>query len=313
MSEGQSRGLGGVARRLADRVKGAESPPDDSQPAHREPIPEPAVEAPGPAPAGAKKGLLAKVAANRKDAQTAQAELDALTRERDELRQQRLEIQQALGATIGKSVMPRLRVEKTNGTPSFVVSQRMMQRIYGATDDAKGLDGINPVFAEAAETARYARSHQVPVLDDPSTAEARIIVHGFKGRTPLVEVHGPHGVRHFEGADGDDPGDIRPAADYDATIPQPEGFYDLCAWSRTLSRWIPRPYAQLHWSVTPHGPQLHHIDVDPDRIPVLTPEWDKKLGLVFDGAYARYLKQPFRRGGLANRVPGGTFTPEENA
>ena len=38
----------------------------------------------------------------------------------------------------------------------------------------------------------------------------------------------------------------------------------------------------------------------------------QRLGLVFDGAYTRYLKQPFRRGGLANRVPGGTFTPEEH-
>ena len=57
--------------------------------------------------------------------------------------------------------------------------------------------------------------------------------------------------------------------------------------------------------------RVESVDVDPDRVPVLTSEWDRRLGSVFDGAYARFLLQPFRRGGLDNRVPGGTFTFEE--
>lgn len=318
MSEGPSSGIGSVARRLGRRVKSALASSDD----HAEPV----ESAPSPAPSsptttGAPKSTStpkstrrAESAAKKSQAQAAQARVDELTRRRDELRQKRLEIQQDLGAREGKSVQPRMKVEKTNGVPSFVVCQRMMQRIHGlAVDPAAGLDGIGEVFGDGDATARFARSHAVPVLDGSvAAAQAPVIAHAFKGNVPLVEVRAGESVRHFA-ADGTDPGDIRPAATHDAEIAQPEGFEDICQWSKVLSRHIPRPYVQVYWSLGPDGPRLHHIDVDPDRIPVLTAEWDKRLGLVFDGAYARFLKQPFRRGGLANRVPGGTFTPEESA
>lgn len=300
MSEGQPPGIAGVARRWGLRVKSALAPSSDP------------ADTPRSEPDTTSRTTRGDRAATKKSSvHTAQAQLEQLTITRDELRQQRLEIQQVLGAEHGKSVQPRLKVEKTNGTPSFVVSQRMMQRIYGAAKDPRaGLDGVGATFADRADTARFARSHAVPVLDESSAAPEAVVAHAFKGDVALVEVRAPEGVRHFE-ADGTDPGDIRPAATYDPTIAQPEGFDDICAWSKTLSRHVPRPYVQVYWSVTSDGPRLHHLDVDPDRIPALTPEWDKRLGLAFDGAYSRYLKQPFRRGGLANRVPGGTFTPEE--
>lgn len=318
MSEGRPPGIGGVARRLRDRVKSALASPDESE----SPVPpstaarqeQPPGDEVGAAPAGDdKQGLLARIAADRKQFVAAQTELERLTAERDALREERLGIQQELGAMHGKKVLPRLKVEKTNGVPSFIVGQRMMQRIYARTEDAKaGLDGVGAVFADPAETARYAISHGVPVVEgDDSGAEPTVIAHAFKGQVPLVEVHGPRGVRHFE-ADGTDPGDIRPATTHDPGIAEPKGLGDITSWSKRLSRFVPRPYAQIHWTMTAEGPRLHHIDVDPDRVPVFTPEWDEKLGLTLDGAYARYLKQPFRRGGLANRVPGGTFTPEEH-
>ncbi len=312
MSEGQSPGVGGVARRLRDRVKSALASSGD---AGRAPAPRresaPADTSAAPAPAAGKQGLLGKLAADRQEAQAAQEQLDKLTAERDELREQRLQIQQELGSREGKSVMPRLKVEKTNNGPTFIANQRMLQRIYARSESPAGLDGLDGLFADPAETARYARSHGVPVLEDPSTAEADVIVHAFKNVVGLVEVRSGDSVRHFE-EDGTDPGDIRPAATYDATIGRPEGFDDVCTWSRTLSRFIPRPYVQLHWSSTPQGPRLHHVEVDPDRLPVLTPEWDEKLGGAFDAAYTRFLKQANRRGGLDNRIPGGIFTPEEH-
>ena len=318
MSEGRPRGIGGVARRLRDRVKNArlsadeEESPAPSSVARRERRSGDGV---GAAPAdGEQRGLLGRIAADRKRFVAAQTELERLTAERDELRTERLGIQQELGAMQGKKVQPRLRVEKTNGVPSFIVAQRMMQRIYARTEDARaGLDGVGAVFADPAETARYAISHGVPVVEgDDSRIEPTVIAHAFKGQVPLVEVHGPGGVRHFDG-DGTDLGDIRPATTHDPGIVEPTGLGDITSWSKRLSRFVPRPYVQIHWSATAEGPRLHHIDVDPDRVPVLTPEWDEKLGLTFDGAYTRYLKQPFRSGGLANRVPGGTFTPEEHA
>lgn len=305
MSKGQSGGIGGVARRLGSRVKGALASARDTSTAKSS----------GSKPSQAPKGaaLKDKVTDAQQKVKVTQAELDELTSERDRLRARRLELQQQLGPMIGKDVMPRLKVEKTNGTPSFIVGTRMMQRIFARSEDpAAGLDGLGTLFADPAETARYAASHGVPVVDDPATAEATIIAHGLKGQVPLVEVHAAGGVRHFD-AEGEDPGDIRPAVTHDASIPLPDGYDDIREWTRVLTRYIPRPYAQTAWVVTSQGPRLVRIDVDPDVVPVLTPEWDKELGLVFDGAYARFIKQPFLRGGLDNRVPGGTFTPKARA
>jgi hypothetical protein len=204
-------------------------------------------------------------------------------------------------------------VEKTNGVPSLVVGERMMQRIQRlAPDPLAGLDGVGEVFADREGTARFARSHGVPVVDaDHGVDEhSTVIVHAFKGQVGLVELRGPGGFKHMT-ADGEDVGDVRPAVAYDPQLPEPEGLSDMCSWSGLLSRHIPRPYVQVHWVDGP--PRLEHVDVDPDRVPVLTPEWDRRLGSAFDDAYARFLLQPFRGGALDNRVPGGTFTDEEYA
>lgn len=253
----------------------------------------------------------------RREKRRVDKELEALTLERDRLRSERLEVQQVLGEQHGRRVMPRLKVEKTNGTPSFVVAVRMMQRVHRrALDPLAGLDGVGAVFAadNTAETAAFAHSHGVPTVSAEgvtSTAPSqRVIVHALKGVVGLVEVHGASGLRHFD-SEGNDPGDVRPAVTYDDEITRPLAFADLCAWSDVLSANIPRPYVQLHFSCHEESAVLDRIDVDPDRIPVLTATWDERLGSVFDGAYSRFLVQPYSRGGLDNRVPGGTFSYEE--
>lgn len=244
-------------------------------------------------------------------------ELEVLTTERDRLRRERMDVQQELGRQHDRRVMPRLKVEKTNGVPSFVVGQRMMQRVHRrALDPFAGLDGVGAVFRDAEATARFARSHGVPVAEGQgglaSDSEVVIIAHAFKGQVGLVAVHRSGSVRHFDSS-GVDQGDIRPAFTYDKALPRPDAFDDLCSWSAVLSTHIPRPYAQLYWRAQGRSVVIDHIDVDPDRIPVLTPEWDDRLGLTFDESYSRFLQQPYDSGGLANRVPGGTFTYEERA
>jgi len=253
----------------------------------------------------------------RRARRDAKALLEALTLERDRLRAERLEAQRALGAVHGEQFWPLMKVEKTNGTASFVAAQRMMQRVYRrAPDPQAGLDGvgaeIGPGNPEGA--ARFARSHGVPVASDlpyGSTRDAaRVAVHAFKGKVGLVEVRDADGVRHFD-ANGEDPGDIRPAATYAPDLPRPEAFDEVVQWSARLSRHIPRPYVQITFAVVDGSAAMERIDVDPDRLPVLTPEWDQRLGSVFDYAYSRFLAQPYRAGGLANRVPGGVFSYQE--
>lgn len=243
----------------------------------------------------------------------AREQLNELTAERDRLREQRTALQEELGKRHGRKTMPRLRVEKTNGVPSFVVGQRMMQRVHArAENPAHGIDGAGAVFIDHGKTAEFVRSHGVPIAEvRGQSASRQVIVHAFKGQVGLVEVREDERVRHFD-ADQADPGDIRPSAEYAAELPVPDGFADMCAWSVTLSMHIPRPYVQIYWQETGDGPEVDHLDVDPDRIPVLTQEWDEKLGNVWDRAHARMLLQPFKAGALDNRVPGGTFKYQED-
>lgn len=264
----------------------------------------------GDGPLERKAQLLAELAEVRTASATAAQELDELTAERDRLREERLALQQELGAQHGERVLPRLKVEKTNGVPSLVVGQRMMQRIHRRADDpTAGLDGVGTVFADHAGTARFARSHGVPVVEEGAPADPAVVVHAFKGEVGLVELRGPDGARHLT-ADGTDAGDVRPATTYDPELAVPAGLKELCAWSAVLSAAIPRPYVQLVWTADAE-PRLVRVDVDPDRVPVLVPEWDRRLGTAFDEGYARMLLEPFRAGGLDNRVPGGTFSYEE--
>lgn len=258
----------------------------------------------------------------RKTSRGVAAELKEVTAARARLRQERLSLQRLLGEQHGKSVMPRLKVEKTNGTASFVVGQRMMQRTYRrGLDPAAGLDEVGTVLGNPEATGQFARGHGVPTAAEGASHPERttdpendvaFIVHAFKGEVGLLEVRGPHGVRHFD-TSGEDVGDIRPAATYDPALQRAEPFEDVCTWSRVLSAAIPRPYAQVVFRPAGDSVVLDHIDVDPDRIPVLTPAWDERLGAYFDSAYSRFLLQPYRAGALANRVPGGTFTYEEGA
>jgi len=189
------------------------------------------------------------------------------------------------------------------GTPSLLTSQRRLQRVHASHGPA-GIDGAGALFADPARTARFARSHGLTAL--APGGEAEVVVHAFAGEVGLVELRRAGRVRHLtEG--GEDLGDVRPGATYDPAIEVPATLEEICAWSRTLSAHVPRPYVQLQWRTTP---ALVGIDVAPERVPLLERGWDERLGVAFEHAQARVLLQPLRLGGLANRVPGGVLSPE---
>ena len=242
---------------------------------------------------------------------TLQGEIEAEGRKREALKAERLRLQEVLGAQHGKRVLPRLKVEKTNGVPSLVAGARMMQRIHAKADDPRaGLDGVGTVFADLTQTERFVRSHGVQVgidLDSEPTA----IVHAFRGRTPLIELRQDGRVKHVTSG-GKDLGDIRPGVTHDPDIAVPDWLDKIVRSSRTLSGHISRPYVQIGWHEHDGAPFLSGIDASPHRIPSMTAEWDERLGRAFDRGHARMLMQPYRIGALDNRVPGGTFRYEED-
>jgi hypothetical protein len=243
----------------------------------------------------------------------AKAELVALDTEKAELLEKRRELQRVLGEREGRASQPLNRVEKTNGVPSFVHGVRLMQRIHRlAADPAHGHDGAGEVFASRERTEEFVHSHGVPLTTapDPGPADRVVLVHAFHGTVGLVEVAAAGAVRHLDG-DGRDLGEIRAAVPHGADIALPTSLTPLTEWAETLSAHISRPYAQVVWRQVDDHLFLDRIDVDPERVPVLTEEQDVRLGHLFDTGHARMLVQPFLAGALDNRVPGGTFDPDE--
>ncbi len=243
----------------------------------------------------------------------AQTELDGLDAEKARLLEQRRELQRVLGERVGRKTQPLSRVEKTNGTPSFLAGVRMMQRIHRLADDpAAGHDGAGAVFASRERTEEFARSHGVPLATepDPGPEDRVVIAHAFHGVVGLVEVRTGGRVRHVDG-DGGALGDIRAAIPHDDTIEPPLSLRSVTASSATLSDHVSRPYVQVVWRQDGDRLALAALDVDPERVPVLVEEEDVRLGYLFDGGHARMLKQPYLAGALDNRVPGGTFDPAE--
>ncbi len=255
-----------------------------------------------------------RLATAAEEIDSAQRELEALDAERAELIEERRRLQRVLGERVGKRIMSLAKVEKTNGTPSFLAGARLLQRVHRRADEpGRGLDGAGAIFEDRARTKTFAHSHGLPASVLTAVApssEAAVVVHAFHGEVGLVEVRHRGRTCHFDPA-GADVGDIRSTVAYDPEIPPPPALSALCAWSATLSAHISRPYVQVLWDAEEGGPVLRAIDVDPARIPALTPEWDRRLGDLFDSAHARMLLQPYRAGALANRVPGGTFTSED--
>jgi uncharacterized small protein (DUF1192 family) len=243
----------------------------------------------------------------------AQAELAALDARKAELLEQRRALQRVLGERVGRDSQPLNKVEKTNGVPSFVHGVRLFQRIHRLADDpAAGHDGAGAVFASSERTERFVHSHGVPLSTGPDLGpEDRVVIaHAFHGNVGLVEVATAGAARHVDG-DGADLGEVRPAVPHDGSIGLPASLAELSTWAATLSDHISRPYVQVVWRQDGDRLVLDRIDVDPDRIPVLTEEEDVRLGRLFDTGHARMLKQPYLAGALDNRVPGGTFDPDE--
>lgn len=301
--ESQSSGIvARIGRRMRRTVQGADSTAAD---------PAPQTPARRPGTGTARPGSLEELRSLRDQLAGAKADLQAADEERARLKAERLELQGTLGQQHGKRVLPRLKVEKTNGVASLVVGARMMQRVHARADDpSAGLDCAGSLLADAARTEAFVRSHGVPHLVRLG-AEPSIVVHAFKGEVALVELRADGRVCHVT-PEGDDPGDIRPGATYSADIAVPNALDDFVAASRTLSAHLPRPYVQIGWTFLGGAPALTGVDVAPERVPVFDAEWDQKLGKAFDAAHARMLMQPYRAGALDNRAPDGIFRYEES-
>ena len=242
----------------------------------------------------------------------AQAEIERLEARKVELLAVRRDLQRRLGPLVGRESMPLSRVEKTNGVPSFVAGVRMMQRIHARADDpAHGHDGAGAVFADRARTLEFLRSHGVPdAVEEAGAAGGRlVVVHAFHGTVGLVEVRQDGSVRHLDGGLAD-LGDVRPATRHDPELRLPDALPTLVEWAETISGHVSRPYLQVCWTQDGDRLVLDRVDLDPDRLPVLTEEQDVRLGHLFDTGHARMLLQPYRLGALHNRVPGGVFDPE---
>lgn len=78
----------------------------------------------------------------------------------------------------------------------------------------------------------------------------------------------------------------------------PEDFEGVVRASRTLSQAIRRPLERIDFYETDRGIVFGEITQNPGRPPSLVPEWDERLGEVYEQAYARLLADLADEGAL---------------
>lgn len=78
----------------------------------------------------------------------------------------------------------------------------------------------------------------------------------------------------------------------------PEDFDGVVRAARTLSQAIRRPIQRIDFYETDRGIVFGEITQNPGRPPSLVPEWDQRLGEIYENAYARLLADLVAEGAL---------------
>ena len=112
-------------------------------------------------------------------------------------------------------------------------------------------------------------------------------------------------------ADGTELPDVRPLMDPgDGVVRRPEDLEGVVAAAARLSAAIRRPLERLDFFETEQGVVFGEVTLSPGHVPMLVPEWDRRLGEAYEQAYARLLHDLAAEGalhvGLGTGPPGST-------
>ena len=99
--------------------------------------------------------------------------------------------------------------------------------------------------------------------------------------------------------DGTELSHVRALITAGTDVTAPEDFEGVIEASRVLSQAIRRPIQRIDFYETDRGIVFGEITQNPGRPPSLVPEWDEKLGEVYENAYARLLADLVAEGALS--------------
>ncbi|WP_147917980.1 ATP-grasp fold amidoligase family protein [Ruania zhangjianzhongii] len=98
--------------------------------------------------------------------------------------------------------------------------------------------------------------------------------------------------------DGTELTNVRALISAGTDVKAPEDFEGVAQASRILSQAIRRPIQRIDFYETDRGIVFGEITQNPGRPPSLVPEWDEKLGAIYENAYARLLADLADEGAL---------------
>lgn len=101
--------------------------------------------------------------------------------------------------------------------------------------------------------------------------------------------------------DGTELTNVRALITAGTDVTAPEDFEGVVRAARTLSKAIRRPIQRIDFYETDRGIVFGEITQNPGRPPSLVPEWDEKLGAVYETAYARLLTDLVAEGAVGVR------------
>lgn len=225
------------------------------------------------------------------------AAIAVLEDEIENLKTERRRYQQKIAVRYGRSRISRERIERLQGEPSLYVGQMTFARALQASfHRRKEEDNAARLSSDKEYLRQFLLSHDVKITRPISKNTSRvknITVHAFKGVSGLMEVRFPRKILHLD-----------PQYSGKEMLAECEisnVLTHLIMEANKISGHIPRPYVQVYWKIEASSISLSSLQVTPTELPILSDEWNVKLGQHFEDGYARLLRKAYINGTLANK------------
>jgi len=225
------------------------------------------------------------------------AAIAVLEDEIENLKAERRRFQHKIAVRYGRPRISRERIEKLQGEPSLYVGQMtFMRALQSSFRRGEKEDEAARLSSDTDFLRRFLLSHDIeitrPISKNYLRAES-ITVHAFKGVSGLMEIRTPKKILHIDPQRSG--GEILVEFGDAAVLTR------LIMEANKISENLPRPYVQVYWKIGPSVIILSDLRVTPTELPILSDEWNVKLGQHFEDGYARLLKKAYINGALANK------------
>lgn len=240
---------------------------------------------------------------NRLGSERIHLDVSDLERRVEKLKLERKKLQEVIAHNAGRKKISRDKIEKLQGEPSLYIGQRLFERALNAAAPCGIGTYVRKLSEDEEYFSRFLQSHGVPTARQLSGSRddiESVILHSFKGQSALIELQAGKRSLYFDALTDFSPisvnGDIQsPPIGISVELLQ-----HLTVDANTISLNVPRPYVTVIWKYRRQELILVRINPEPRDIPILSDEWNARLGQIFQVGYAKTIFPAYVDGALNN-------------